>query len=107
MRPPPARRSLGTSTWRRGATRGGTLGQCGPAEGPVWPPWPARQQRLMPQPRLLHLAQDGAPCSNCCHCPPTAGGYAAGPRAGRRGAARADLRAWGSRGSPPSRGRVK
>ena len=34
-----------------------------PAEGPVLPWWPTRQQRLMPQPTLLHLAHDGAPCS--------------------------------------------
>ena len=59
----PARRSLGTSTWRPGATRGGALGQRGPIEGSVCPSWPARQQQLMPRPRLLHLAHDGAPCS--------------------------------------------
>ena len=59
----PARRSSGTSSWRPGATRGGTLGQRGPVKGPVWPSWTARQQRLMPQPRLLHLTHDGAPCS--------------------------------------------
>ena len=44
----PARRASGMSTWRPGATRGGALGQLGPAEEPVWPSWPARQQRLMP-----------------------------------------------------------
>ena len=59
----PARRSSVTCTWRPGATQGGTLEQRGRAEGPVWPSWPARQQQLVPQPRLLHLAQDGARCS--------------------------------------------
>ena len=44
----PARRTSGTSTWRPGATRGGALGQRGPAAGSVCPSWPARQQRLMP-----------------------------------------------------------
>ena len=44
----PARRASGTSTWRPGATRGGALGQLWPAEEPVWPSWPTRQQRLMP-----------------------------------------------------------
>ena len=58
-----ARQSSGTSTWRPSATLGGALGQRGPAQGSVCPSWPARQQRLMPQPRLLHLAHDGAPCS--------------------------------------------
>ena len=59
----PARRASGTRTWRPGTTRGGALGQLGPAEEPVRPSWPARQQRLMLQPGLLHRAQDGAPCS--------------------------------------------
>ena len=59
----PARRASGTSTWRPGATRGGATGQHEPPEGPAWPTWPARQQRLMPQPRLLQRAHDGAPCS--------------------------------------------
>ena len=35
----PARRSSGTSTWRPSATRGGTLGQRGRAEGLVWLSW--------------------------------------------------------------------
>ena len=77
----PARRSSGTSTWRPGATRGGALGQRGPAAGSVCPWWPAWQQRLMPQPRLLHLAPH-AP-GRACHRPPTVGGCAAGLRAGR------------------------
>ena len=59
----PARRASGTSTWRPGATRGGATGQLEPPEGLAWPTWPARQQRLMPQPRLLQRAHDGAPCS--------------------------------------------
>ena len=44
----PARRASGTRTWRPGDTRGGALGQLWLAEEPVWPSWPARQQRLMP-----------------------------------------------------------
>ena len=44
----PAHRSSGRSTWRPGATRGGTLGQRGPAERSVCASWPARQQRVMP-----------------------------------------------------------
>ena len=102
----PARRSSGTSTWRPGAARGGDLGQRGPAEGPVWPSWPARQQRLMPQPRLLHLAQDGAPCSKqSAPCVPL---RAPSGRL-RYGAASGTLwvRAYGSGGGPPSRGRRK
>ena len=59
----PARRASGTSTWRPGATRGGATGQPEPPEEPVWPSWPARQQPLIPQPKLLHRAHDGAPCS--------------------------------------------
>ena len=59
----PVRRSSGTSTCRRGATRGGTLGHRGPAEGSVCPSCRARQQRLMPQARLLHVGNDSAPCS--------------------------------------------
>ena len=59
----PTRRSSGTSTWRPGATRGWTLGQRGPAEGSMCRSWPARQQRVMPQPRLLHPGHNGAPCS--------------------------------------------
>ena len=59
----PAHRSSWTSTRRPGATRGGALRQAGPAAGLACPSWPPRQQRLLPQPKLLHLARDGAPCS--------------------------------------------
>ena len=59
----PARRSSRTSTWRPGAARGGTLGQRGPAEGSVCPSCPARQQQLLPNPRLLYRWHDGAPYS--------------------------------------------
>ena len=59
----PARRSWGTSTWRPGVTRGAAFGQREPAAGSVCPLCPGRQQRLMPQPRLLHLRHNGAPCS--------------------------------------------
>ena len=43
----PARRASGTSTRRPGATRGRAPGQLWPADEPVWPSWPARQQQLM------------------------------------------------------------
>ena len=83
----PARRASGTSTWRPGATQGRALGQLGPAEEPVWPSWLARQQRPMPQPRLLHRAQDGAPCPKqsapCVPLPVSEGGCAVERRAGR------------------------
>ena len=111
----PARRASGTSTWRPGATRGGALGQLGPAEEPVWPSWLAWQQRLMPQPRLLHRAQDGAPCSkqSAPYVPlPAALRHVGRLRCGAasrtlRTGARGGLRAYGSRGGPPSRGRGK
>ena len=77
----------------------------------MWPSWPARQQRLMPEPRLLHRAQDGAPCfkqsAPCVPLPPPERlrcGAASGMlRAGARG----DRRAYRSTGGPPSRGRGK
>ena len=86
----PARRGSGTSTWRPGATRGGTTGQPELPEGPAWPAWPARQQRLMPQPRLLQRAHDGAPCTkHSAPCVPLPA-----PRGRLRcGAARGTLRA--------------
>ena len=59
----PARRTCGTRTWRPGAARGGAAGHRGPAAEPPCPSCPAQQQRLMPQPRLLHLGHEGAPCS--------------------------------------------
>ena len=90
----PAHRASGTSTWRPGATRGGTTGQLELPEGPAWPVWPARQQRLMPQPRLLQRAHDGAPCTKhsvpCVPLPAPRGRL-------RCGAARGTLRA-GARG---------
>ena len=42
------------------------VGPSDSAEGSMCPSWTARQQRLMPQPRLLHLGHDGAPCSKQC-----------------------------------------
>ena len=93
----PACRASGTSTWRPGATRGGATGQLEPPERPAWPTWPARQQRLMPQPRLLQRAHDGAPCSKqsapCVplpapggrlRCGAARGTLLAGARGGRR-----------------------
>ena len=108
----PARLASRMSTWRPSATRGGTLGQLGPAEEPVWPLWPTRQQRLMPEPMLLHRAHDGAPCSKqsapCVTLPAPGGRLRCGAASGTlRGGARGGLRACGSRGGPPSRGRGK
>ena len=108
----PARRASGTSTWRPGTTRGGAMGQLGPPEEPVWPSWPARQQRLMPQPGLLHRAQDGAPCCKqsqpCVPLPAPGGRLRYGAASGTlRTGARGGRRAYGSRGGPPSRGREK
>ena len=102
----PARRASGTSTWRPGETRGGPLEQLGPAEEPVWPSWPARQQGLIPQTRLLLRAQDGAPC--CKHSAPYVPLPAPGGRL-RCGAAsetlwagaRGGIQAYGSRAPPP------
>ena len=58
------------------------MGQPEPPEEPAWPLWPARQQWLIPQPRLLHRAHDGAACSKqsapCVRCPLLGGGCAAG-----------------------------
>ena len=82
----PARRASGTSTWRPGATRGGVTGQLEPPERPAWPTWPARQQRLMPKPRLLQQAHNGAPCSKqsapCVPLPAPGGGLRCGAARG-------------------------
>ena len=108
----PARRTSGMSTWSPSTTRGGALGQRGPAAGSLCPSWPARQQRLMPQPRLLHPAHDGAPCSKQsapCVPLPAPGGWLRCGAASRTllSGARGGLLAYGSRGRGASRGRGK
>ena len=66
----------------------------------------------MPQPRLLHLAHDIAPCSKqsvpCVPLPAPGGRLRCGAASGTLlGGARGGLLAYGSRGPPLSRGRGK
>ena len=109
----PARGASGMSTWRPGATGGGGgFGAAWVPEEHAWPSWPARQQPLMPQPRLLHKALDGAPCSKqsalCAPLPTPGGRLRCGAASGTlRAGARGGRRAYGSRGGAPSRGRGK
>ena len=93
----PARRAFGTSTLRPGVTRGRAMGQRELPEGPAWPSWQPRQQRLIPQPRLLQRAHDGAPCfkqgAPCAPAPPLGGRLRCGAGSRTLGA--------GARGGPP------
>ena len=72
----------------------------------------AREQWLMPQPKLLHLAPDGDPCSKrsapCVPLPAPGGRLRCGATSGTLpGGARGGLLTYESRGGAGSRGRGK
>ena len=83
---PLARRFSRKSTQRPGATRGGTLGQPGPAEGLVCLRGPSGSSGSCPYPGFCTGGTMAPHVENRarveCQCPPMAGGYLAGRRVG-------------------------